>query len=132
MSKPYIHALSSAKKFGGVPEDYLPIHSFMDSSKAVIADNRHRALTHNAWFVGTVLDRVFGVTFVNSAGRTISTRDIGEQHVYEDLGCIPSGHDYLAELEYKSWMEGRGRPPSFSKIEKGQTATKTITRWDTD
>ncbi len=30
MSKPYIHALSSAKKFGGKPEDYLEIHQLMD------------------------------------------------------------------------------------------------------
>ena len=45
--KPIIHAESSARKFGGQPEDYLEIHNFMDSSKSVIADNRHRALTHN-------------------------------------------------------------------------------------
>lgn len=31
---PYIHAELSAKRFGGVPEDYLDIHELMDSSKA--------------------------------------------------------------------------------------------------
>lgn len=46
MSKPFIHAQSSAKKFGGIWEDYISIHEFLDSSKSVIADNRHRALTH--------------------------------------------------------------------------------------
>ena len=132
MAKPWIHALSSARKFGGKPEDYEPVHTFLDSSKGVIADNRHRALTHNSWFLSVVLERVFGVTFQNSDGKTISTRDIGEQHVFEDLGFIPSGQDYLAEVEYKSWMEGRGKPPSFSKIEASQKITKKEIQWDRD
>lgn len=50
MAKPYIHAISSAKRFGGKPEDYIEIHNLMDSSKGAIPDNRHRALTHNSWF----------------------------------------------------------------------------------
>ena len=44
MSKPYVHAVSSAKKFGGIWEDYIDIHEFLDSSKAVMSDLRHRAL----------------------------------------------------------------------------------------
>lgn len=131
MSKPWIHSLSSARKYGGNPEDYIEIHNFLDSSKGVIADNRHRALTHNSWFLSVVLERVFGVTFQNSADKTISVRDIGEQHVFEDLGCIPSGQDYLGELEYKSWMEGKGKPPSFKKIETRDITKKEI-RWDND
>lgn len=132
MAKPWIHSQSSSRKYGGKPEDYIEIHNFMDSSKAVIADNRHRALTHNSWFLSTVLERVFGVTLINSAGRTVSVRDIGEQHVYEDLGCIPSAQDFLAEMEYKSWMEAKGHPPSFAKIAKSQISTKTEIRWDRD
>jgi len=120
MSKPWIHAVSSAKRFGGNPEDYIEIHNLMDSSKATIADSRHRALTHNAWFVGTILEKVFGVTITNSVGKKISTRDIGEQHVLEDFGgrFIPSAQDYLQETEMKEWMVmGRGEPPtSFKRI----------------
>lgn len=130
MSKPFIHALSSSKKYGGLPEDYLPIHNLMDSSKAVIADNRHRALTHNSWFVGTILEKIFGTTFKNSEGRIISVRDIGEQHVMEDMKLIPSGQDFLAEMEYKPWMEGRGIPPSFNKIAKQRKGATTTSRWD--
>jgi hypothetical protein len=133
MAKPWIHALSSARKYGGKPEDYLKIHNLMDSSKAVIADNRHRALTHNSWFVGTMLELVFGTTFMNSDGKTISVRDIGEQHVMEDMGCIPSGQDFLAEMEYHDWMAGGGKkPPSFAKITTNQKVTKTEFRWDKD
>lgn len=120
MSKPYIHALSSAKKFGGEPSDYLPLHDLMDSSKGAIADNRHRALTHNAWFIGTIIEKIFGHTITNSAGRQVSTREIAEQHVLEDFGgrFIPSAQDYLEEIEFKDWMNnGRsGCPSSFRKV----------------
>lgn len=59
MSKPMIHARSSAKRFGGQAEDYIEIHDFIDSSKAAFPDNRHRALTHNSWFI-FVVEKVFG------------------------------------------------------------------------
>lgn len=119
MAKPIVHAHSSARKFGGKAEDYLEIHDFMDSSKAVFADNRHRALTHNSWFLSTVLERVFGPTLVNSDGREVSIRDIGEQHVLEDYGgkFIPTAQDFLQEIEYKSWMNGHGLPGSRLKVE---------------
>lgn len=131
MAKPWIHAKSSAKKYGGIPEDYLPIHNYLDKSKGVIADNRHRALTHHSWFL-FVLEDVFGITRENSAGKTYSVRDIGEQHIFEDLGFIPSGQDYLGELEYKPWMEGKGKPPSYDKIDKATKLIKNSFRWDND
>lgn len=131
MSKPYIHALSSARKYGGIPKDYVEIHILMDASKGAIPDNRHRALTHNSWFIMTILPKIFGETFVNSVGKTISTRDIGEDHVLEDYGgkFIPSAQDFLAEMEYKEWMQsGNGHPPSFAKIaERKKTKIRLIT-----
>ncbi len=42
MAHPYHHALSSVKKWGGTVEDYQPLHSWYDSSKAHSADFRHR------------------------------------------------------------------------------------------
>jgi hypothetical protein len=121
MSKPYIHALSSAKKFGGVPEDYLPIHQLMDSSKNGIADNRHRVFTHNSWFisVGGPLEMIFGVVIKNSDGRAVSVRDLGEQHILEDFGnrFIPTPQDYLEKLPMEDWMNnGKGAPPPSYKV----------------
>lgn len=51
MSKPHIHAQSSVRKYGGKEEDYLAIHQHMDSTKGCIADNRHKVLTHNSWYI---------------------------------------------------------------------------------
>lgn len=132
MAKPWIHAVSSAKKYGGKPEDYLEIHNLMDSSKAAFPDNRHRALTHNAWFVGFILEKILGSTFTNSDGKVISVRDIGEQHVKEDYGnkFIPSAQDFLQQIEWQDWMDnGQGSPPSNSTIVKGHSEKKTIS-WE--
>jgi hypothetical protein len=127
MAKPWVHAESSARKFGGSPEDYIEIHNLMDSSKGTIADSRHRALTHNAWFLSVILERIFGVTITNSEGRKISVREIGEQHVLEDyrMRYIPSAQDYLQEIELKKWMiSGAGAPPSFAKLNRVRSIKK--------
>lgn len=118
MSKPHIHAVSSAKKFGGKMEDYLEIHCFMDSSKGAISDNRHRALTHNSWFLSVVLERVFGVVITNSDGKLVAVRDVGEQHVMEDYcGVIPTAQDFLQSMSFEDWMDnGRGVVPSHAKL----------------
>lgn len=130
MSKPYIHAVSSVKKFGGAIEDYLPIHEFIDSSKSVIADNRHRALTHNSWFISTVIPRVFGEVFKRpSDGITISSRDIAEQHVLEDyrMKFVPSASDFLNLIPFEMWMQNgeKGAPASYQNlIPKRETRTE--------
>jgi hypothetical protein len=120
MSKPYIHACSSARKFGGKPEDYMDIHNLMDSSKAAMADNRHRALTHNTWFVNVIIERIFGSTMVNSDGKTISVRDVAEQHILEDYGgkFIPTAQDFLQEINYQNWMNAKGVPPSAASLQQ--------------
>jgi len=117
--KPWIHAESSARRFGGKPEDYIDIHNLMDSSKGAIADNRHRALTHTSWFLSTILERIFGVVITNSSGKKVSVRDIGEQHILEDFRgrFIPTAQDYLQNLPFEEWMDnGKGKTlPASSK-----------------
>jgi hypothetical protein len=129
MSKPWIHAESSARRYGGKPEDYIEIHNLLDSSKGTIADSRHRALTHNAWFLSVILERIFGVTITTSTGKVISVREIGEQHVLEDYGnrFIPSAQDFLQEIEFKEWMQnGGGVAPSFAKLDKRLNNTRRV------
>ena len=128
MSKPWIHALSSARRFGGEPEDYLEIHNLLDSSKGVIADNRHRALTHNAWFLSVILERIFGSVITNSEDKVVSVRDVGEQHILEDYQgrFIPSAQDFLEKIPFEIWMDN-GRidcPPSAKELEKRRVVKK--------
>jgi hypothetical protein len=103
MSHPYHHSLSSLKKWGGAVEDYLPIHNWFDESKKISADFRHRALRHHAEGI-FMAEVVFGSTIVLSTGRILPVRWIGEQHVREDLGFIPSFADWARAVRPEPWM----------------------------
>jgi len=108
MAHPYHHAESSAKKYGGDSSEYLALHEWLDASKSHLADFRHRALRHHSEGI-FMLEQVFGVTITLSTGRIVPTRFIGEQHVLEDLGRIPTVHDWLGKIQPESWMLGRGQ-----------------------
>ena len=103
--KPLIHAKLSVKKYGGVVEDYLPIHDFLDSSKAHVPDMRHRALLHNS-FGCYIAERLFGVYLTNSEGKDVSVRDICEEHIIQDMGKIPTVQDYLEGMPAYEWLGG--------------------------
>lgn len=118
--KPYIHARISARRYGGEPEDYMHIHEWFDSTKSVMADVRHRALLHNAFGI-YLCQQVFGATFVNSAGKTISTRDIGEQHVIDDMGEIPSMEKWFGSMPIDDWMTGIEGRKNKTNIERKMT-----------
>jgi hypothetical protein len=108
MMHPYHHALSSVQRWGGAVEDYLPIHDWFDESKQILADFRHRALRHHAEGI-FLCERIFGSTLTNSDGKVVPVRWVGEQHVKEDLGWIPSAQDWLKNLAPQPWMRRVGR-----------------------
>ena len=105
MVHPYHHAVSSAKKYGGEPGDYLDLHEWFDASKQHMADFRHRALRHHSEGI-FMLEEIFGTTIMISTGRVVPVRFIGEQHVLEDLGRIPTVADWLGKIQPESWMLG--------------------------
>lgn len=49
-------------------------------------------------------EQIFGHTITNSKGRVIPVRWIGEQHVEEDCGFIPSVKDWLCHIQVQPWM----------------------------
>ncbi len=116
MAHPLKHAESSARKFGGRAEDYLPIHNWFDESKAFLADFRHRALRHHAEGI-FLAEKLFGVAIANRDGNEVPVRYVGEQYVREDLGCIPTAQDWLLQIKPQRWMYGQ-RP------DKETTSTK--------
>lgn len=104
MTHTYYHAQSSARTFGGEPEDYLIIHEWFDATKESFCDFRHRALRHHSEGIFEC-ERVFGVTLVNSRGKKVPVRYIGEQHIIEDCGGrVPTLADWLSQIQPKSWM----------------------------
>jgi len=104
MGTPFHHAQSSAKKFGGKPEDYQHIHDWFDASKEHIAHFTHRMLRHHSQGISEC-ERTFGPTIKNSDGKLVPTRLIAEQHVKEDFGgFIPSFSDWCKAITPQRWM----------------------------
>ena len=110
MAHPFHHAVSSARRWGGEAQDYQEIHDWFDETKKVMPDQRHRALRHHAEGI-FLCEQVFGTTITISTGREIPVRWIGEQHVKEDLGHIPTAEAYLRHMSVEPWMN-RSRPLS--------------------
>ena len=71
-------------------------------------DPRHRELRHHAEGI-FMLESLFSTVIVNADGREVPVRLIGEQHVIEDLGTIPSFADWARLIEPQAWMM-RGQP----------------------
>ncbi len=94
---PYKHSEISVKKRGGKIKDYYPIHSFLDSTKEICSDNRHRIL-HTLWGVRRVVIPIFGEAIKNSSGDLVNVKDICEQdHILPDFSnkFIPTLHDFV-------------------------------------
>ena len=112
--KPYEHAATSVRKWGGIPEDYLPIHDKLDSSKQSLASMQHRAMYHHSYGC-YIMEELFGHNITNSEGKLVSVREIAELHILEDLGKIPTLADWLSLIPLQSWM---GKPTKVTTIYK--------------
>jgi hypothetical protein len=119
MADSYHHALSSARKYGGMPEDFLPAHQFLDSSKFATCDFRHRVAFHHSVGIDLCV-RIIGPTITTSSGRQIPTRWIAEQHVKEDFGWIPSLEHWIRAIKPEPWM---GRVPRIPYLHQSAEPT---------
>ena len=102
---PYYDAISTAKKFGGKPEDYVVIHDWFDETKQYTGDWTHRALRHHSAGIQWCIEK-FGHFIINSDNKNVPIKLVAEQHVMEDCGFIPTPADYLVLLKEKpaKWM----------------------------
>ena len=96
MANALIHAQFSVKRCGGRVEDYLPIHEFLDHTKILCSDNRHRIL-HTLWGIHEVVIPIWGAVIENSAGKKVDVKDICEiDHILVDFQnrFIPTLSDF--------------------------------------
>ncbi|MGB8195023.1 MAG: hypothetical protein WCF67_24010 [Chitinophagaceae bacterium] len=96
-----IHSQISVKRRGGKIEDYLAIHDFIDSTKELCSDNRHRIL-HTMWGIKRVIVPIFGHTIVNSDNKKVNVKDLCEQdHILPDYQnrFIPTLSDFAAAID---------------------------------
>lgn len=93
------HSLLSKKKFSGLPDDYLPIHKFLDSSKLFFYDLRHRILLHNTYGIDLCVTK-FGELIRNSDNQNVLVRDIAAEHCKEDLmGVVPTLNNWFKNVD---------------------------------
>ena len=98
-----LHAKISVQRRGGKIEDYLPIHEFIDSTKEICSDNRHRIL-HTIWGVKRIIIPIFGHTIINSDNKTVNVKDLCEQdHILPDYQnkFIPTLADFVRAIDKK-------------------------------
>ncbi len=107
---PYIHAKISAKRWQGKIEDYYQLHRFIDSTKEICSDNRHRIL-HTHWAIHRVITPIFGHVFINSDGKQVNVKDLCERdHILPDYRnrFIPTLADFsmcIREEEIPDWRQ---------------------------
>ena len=98
---PRQHCRISVRRWGGVEADYYPIHEFIDSTKMLCADGRHRVL-HTHWAVQNVVVPLFGHTIVNADGKAVDVKDMCERdHLLADYGnrFIPTLADFISAVD---------------------------------
>ena len=113
---PYHHALSSQRAHGGVPADYLPLHSWFDASKSALAYFTHRALHHHREGIAEAV-RIFGATIRNADDAAVSVEALAVQHCAEDMSILPTAADWLAHMDLPS-AGFLGPPRDIPPIEK--------------
>jgi hypothetical protein len=99
MAHPLYHSRASVYRYGGRSEDYLPLHSFLDQTKALIADCRHRLILHNAWGIEIAVAR-FGAEVAG-----VPTADLATDHIIEDLRRVPTLADSIP-VQPEAWWSG--------------------------
>ena len=96
-----MHCRISARRWGGVEDDYREIHDLIDSTKVLCADNRHRIL-HTMWGVNEVIVPIFGHTLINSDGKEVNVKDMCERdHLLVDFAnkFIPTLGDFVENID---------------------------------
>ena len=97
---PRQHCRISVRRWGGVESDYYPIHEFIDSTKTLCADGRHRIL-HTHWAIQNLVVPIFGHTIENADGKHVDVKDMCERdHLLADYGnrFIPTLADFVSAI----------------------------------
>ena len=114
----------SAQRLGGVPQDYDPLHEWLDQGTVWWDDPREHAALHSAFGIFLAEQRI-GATFIRpSDGRPVPTRLAAEAHVIRAHGHIPTVEQWMARIPVEAWMR-RGATPLSRILDGAATALAT-------
>jgi hypothetical protein len=113
MAHPYHHTISSWRK---IPEDektpatedlHHELHTWMDSSKMILADPRHRALFHHESFARHLAPLAFPTLK--------GAQKIAEEHIIEDVEELKTLADWIPTEYWPETLEPKG-PTSAEEL----------------
>ncbi len=96
-----MHCAVSQRNWGGCVTDYYAIHDFIDSTKVLCSDARHRVL-HTLWGVKCLVVPLFGATLTNADEHRVDVKDLCERdHLLVDYQkrFIPTLNDFVSAMD---------------------------------
>ncbi|TXI89538.1 MAG: hypothetical protein E6Q40_02140 [Cupriavidus sp.] len=102
---------ASARRYGGVAEDYHRLHSFFDTFESEDWNCLPLfALRHHSEALFLAEQFFKAPTLTNSNGRKVPIRALGEQHMILHFGRVPVPADWLRCVNIQPWMRQVGDP----------------------
>jgi hypothetical protein len=96
-------ASASAARFGGDASAYLALHAWFLETRNWSDGPEHLVFRHHAFGIFEAETR-FGPVIILGDGRAVPTRVVGERHVQQVLGRVPSATDFLRRIKGERWM----------------------------
>lgn len=96
-------AEASARRFGGEPDRYRPLHDWFVATKRWCPGMTHLLFRHHSFGIFEAEAR-FGPALEVGPDRLIPTRVVAERHVQTVLGRIPAAVDVLRRIKGARWM----------------------------
>lgn len=96
-------AEASAKRFGGLSADFLPLHRWFLATAGWAVGNEHLVFRHHAFGIFEAENR-FGPVILLAGARAVPTRVVAERHVQDVLGRVPPATEYLRRIKGERWM----------------------------
>jgi len=96
-----------------IPQEFRTMRGFLGNELLELTGAVRTVSTRHNLSLGMnaegiyLAERIFGVTIVNSDGARVPLRYVGERHVKEDLGRIPTVQDWLSQISPQRWMYGQ-------------------------
>lgn len=102
-----------SEKFGGKPEDYNQLNSWVDGYTVFTGSDNGRLVTHSA-FGCFLIPQVIGDVYQTST-RKLPTRYLVEYHIIKEFKFIPTVEKWANCLPLKKWTTLSGKPQKLSK-----------------
>lgn len=107
-------ARTSALRFGGEADTYLPLHRWFLATRDWTEGPAHLFFRHHAFGIYETETR-FGPALSNGK-HAVPTRVVSEHHVRTILGRLPAAPDVLRRIKAQRWMLQATSPATIGRV----------------